>query len=107
MSHYTVAEEFIVLRDGAAVHYSQVGSTVDLTDAEAAELIEASKIVPHAIVTVDGVDVGPGQISTQPDGAEPGEVETADGARHEGVVPVPDEQEKPARGRRDKDSSES
>lgn len=107
MSHYTVAEEFIVLRDGAAVHYSDVGSTVDLTDVEAAELIEAGKIVPHAIVTVDGVDVGPGQIGTQPDGAEPGEVETADGTVHEGVVPVPDEQPHRARGRRGEDSSES
>lgn len=107
MSHYTVAEEFIVLRDGAAVHYSDVGATVDLTDAEAAELIEAGKIVPHVTVTVDGVDVGPGQIGTQPDAAEPGEVETADGTVHEGAIPVPDEQEKPARGRRDKDSSES
>ena len=102
---YTVAEEFIVLRDGSAVHYSDVGSTVELSDAEAAELIEAGKIVPHAIVTVDGVDVGPGQVGTQPDGSEPGEVETADGTRHEGVVPVPDE--KPARGRRGEDSSES
>ncbi|OMC02172.1 hypothetical protein [Mycolicibacterium fortuitum] len=102
---YTVADEFIVLREGAAVHYSDVGSTVELSDAEAAELIEAGKIVPHAIVTVDGVEVPPSGIGTHPDDSGPGEVELADGTRYDDVVPVPDE--KPARSRRGGDSSES
>lgn len=101
---YTVAEEFILLREGAAVHYSDIGSTVDLTDAEAAELIEAGKIaVPHAIeAPADGTftelvseDTG-GPYETLP------EIENYDGTE-----PLEPHEAKPARGRRGEDSSES
>lgn len=41
---YTVLEEFIILRDQKAVHYSDVGSKVELSDDEAAELLAAGKV---------------------------------------------------------------
>lgn len=41
---YTVIEEFIVQRGDSATHYSKVGSKVELSDEEAAELLAAGKI---------------------------------------------------------------
>ncbi|MBU8833602.1 hypothetical protein [Mycolicibacterium goodii] len=72
MSHsYTVVEPFIVMRDGKAVHYVDVGSQVELSDDEAALLLDAGKVLPHVTVTVDGVEVQ-GEIASRPDDAEPG-----------------------------------
>lgn len=74
MSAYTVADEFAVVRDGAVLHYTrrEIGTTVELSDAEAAEPLEAGRLLPVATVTVDGVEVQ-GEIGARPDGAEPGE----------------------------------
>lgn len=43
---YTVVEPFLLLRDGAVVHYTvrEVGKLVELSDAEAAEL--GGKVTP-------------------------------------------------------------
>lgn len=41
---YNVSDEFIIERDGAAVHHLDIGSTVELSDEEAAELIAAGKV---------------------------------------------------------------
>ncbi|MGE2733848.1 hypothetical protein [Mycolicibacterium vaccae] len=43
---YKVVEEFIVSRDGTAVHHTEAGSMVELSAEEAAELVEAGKVVP-------------------------------------------------------------
>lgn len=67
---YTVAEEFIVLRDGAAVHYSDVGSTVELSDAEAAELIAEGKVTapgpwgaPEVFVPTGSTEADPSTVA--------------------------------------------
>ena len=43
---YTAVEPFVILRDGAVVHYTEreVGKLVELSDAEAAEL--GDKVTP-------------------------------------------------------------
>ncbi|QDK01116.1 hypothetical protein I5J50_gp10 [Mycobacterium phage Purky] len=84
---YTITDEVVVIRDGAAVHYTraQIGQTIELTDDEAALLLDTGKVLPHVTVTVDGVEVQ-GEIASRPDDAEPGVQLDPEGV----VDPLPD-----------------
>ncbi|AHG23714.1 hypothetical protein SEA_SONAH_10 [Mycobacterium phage Sonah] len=99
MSSYTIAAELVVLRDGAAVHYTraEIGSTIELTDDEAAPLLAEGKLLPLATVTVGDVDVQ-GKIASRPDDAEPGVQLDAEGVSDPLPELAPEPQ--PRRGRR-------
>ncbi|AOT25755.1 hypothetical protein SEA_TORTELLINI_10 [Mycobacterium phage Tortellini] len=99
---YTIADEVVVIRDGAAVHYTraQIGAEIELTDDEAAPLIEAGKVLPHATVTADGVEVQ-GEIASRPDDAEPGvQLDPEGGVPDPLPEPAIEPEPHPRRGRR-------
>ncbi|AGM12898.1 head-tail connector protein [Mycobacterium phage GreaseLightnin] len=106
MSSYTIAAEFLVLRDGVAVHYTraQIGSTIELTDDEAAPLLAEGKVTavgaephsrPDVFTPTDSVEVQ-GEVAERPDDAEPGEQIDSEGAPEPAIEAEP----QPRRGRR-------
>ncbi|AMW63829.1 head-tail connector protein [Mycobacterium phage Shipwreck] len=99
MSSYTIAAELVVLRDGAAVHYTraEIGATIELTDDEAAPLLAEGKLLPLATVTVGDVDVQ-GKIASRPDDSEPGVQLDSEGVAD--PQPAIEPEPKPRRGRR-------
>ncbi|AOT24849.1 hypothetical protein PBI_NAZO_10 [Mycobacterium phage Nazo] len=111
MSSYTIAAELVVIRDGAAVHYtrSELGSTIELTDDEAAPLLAEGKVTPDgehashvhvpATVTVGDVEVQ-GEIAERPDDAEPGEQLDTEGVADPLPEPAIEPEPQPRRGRR-------
>lgn len=80
---YTVVEEFIVNRGDTAVHISEVGSTVELTDTEAAAAGSA--------VAVDGESSEPASTASGDENAE-----SSDPAGDGGESSEPDESSDPA-----------
>ncbi|QFG09039.1 head-tail connector protein [Mycobacterium phage ThulaThula] len=53
---YNISDELVVIRDGAAVHYTsaQVGQSIELTDDEAAPLLADGKVLPtHAGAVIE------------------------------------------------------
>ncbi|WDW19708.1 neck protein [Mycobacterium phage LOCV2] len=99
MSSYTIADEFLVLRDGSAVHYTsaELGATIELTDDEAAPLLADGKLLPLATVTVNGAEAQR-EIASRPDDSEPGVQLDSEGVADPQPAIEPEPQ--PRRGRR-------
>ncbi|QKY80170.1 hypothetical protein SEA_JUNG_10 [Mycobacterium phage Jung] len=113
MSSYTIADEFLVLRDGSAVHYTsaELGATIELTDDEAAPLLAEGKLQPYGehashvhvapynmpeVFTPTGSVEVQGEVAERPDDAEPGEQLDSEGAPEPAIEAEP----QPRRGRR-------
>ncbi|AKF14370.1 head-to-tail connector [Mycobacterium phage Phayonce] len=87
---YNISDELVVIRDGAAVHYTraQVGQSIELTDAEAAPLLADGKVKAPGPYAAPEVFTPTGSVEMVPEADELNE-------------PVDDVEAEPARrGRR-------
>ncbi|ASD53640.1 hypothetical protein SEA_BOGIE_10 [Mycobacterium phage Bogie] len=106
MSSYTIADEFLVLRDGSAVHYTsaELGATIELTDDEAAPLLAEGKLQPYG-EHASHVHVAPYNMPEvfTPTGSVEVQGEPSEQLDSEGVAdpqPAIEPEPKPRRGRR-------